>query len=388
MKGTLASGPSFYVANDLVLRPSCTRLGSWLVSWGEGYERETLEVSAEVAAVFAALPSPVRESDIKVALGATMAAENSARLIGYLIGNGMLARKPKPIASSERRLLAMNWNDALVMHRATRGMLWRHEYPANAQVMTWTNHDTPVPVDEPRPVAQFSDLRDSLSLSEPRMDKLAVPVEEVFAKRRTKRSFRGSVVPEWMLSTLLHAAFRPIIEGVNRRYFTTLSSADGYRERAELHPMIAHVLFGREAVIPGQEDAVYRYNPETHALQTVRAGNLPGYFRFSELLWGQDFADKAPAAVLLSVNWPQFMWKYRDSHAYRFTHYDLGAYMHTAQLVSTALGMGAFITPAIDDVRMARLLGSSEHLWSPSYFLAIGAGRKTGELDDTSVPYM
>jgi SagB-type dehydrogenase family enzyme len=384
MSAPASTGETLYPAGDLVLRPSCSSTGAWLASWGEGSARETLEVTADLAAVLATLPAAVRAGELSAMLAPLLAGASPASLIGYLTDNGMLAREPARVPPGEQRLLAMNWADALVLHRATRGMLWRHEYPENAQIMTWTNEDVPVPVDEPRPSVSYDGLPDSVMLSEPLPGRLDTDVESVFARRRTKRNFTGTTVPEWALSTLLHVAFRPIIEGASRRYFTTLSSADGYREKAELHPVTAYVLFGRDGVIDGQADAVYRYNPRSHALQTVRAGTLSGYFRFSELLWGQDFADDAPAAVILSVNWQQFMWKYRSSHAYRFAHYDLGAYMQTAVLAATSLGMGSFITPALNDVKVSRLLGSSEQASAPTYFLAIGMG--TSHDTDFQVP--
>jgi SagB-type dehydrogenase family enzyme len=361
-----------FVARDLAVRPSCAAPGMWLASWGEGSERETLEITPQVAKILVALPQSTQASEVEELLGSLMPAPQAATLVSYLLANGMLTRARAALPLGERRLQAMNWADALVLHRATRGQLWRHEYPQDAQIMTWTNYDIPVPVTEPRPHVRYDDLPDTVQLSKPRLDRMDTGISEVFARRRTKRSFAGTVVPEWALSTLLHIAFRPVIQGVNRRYFTTLSSADGYREKAELHPISAYVLFGAAGLLSDHADAVYRYNPESHALQTIRSGSLPGYFRFSELLWGQDFADESSTAIVLSVNWPQFQWKYRSSHAYRFAHYDLGAYMQTALLSATALGMDTFITPALNDIKVTRLLGSTEHVSSPTYFLALG----------------
>lgn len=358
------------------------------MSWGEGSHRETLEISSDVASIFAVLGSPVPVTRLLNDLSCLMGDSESAKLVEYLADAKMLLREEPGVPASERRMLAMNWNDALVMHRATRQMLWRHEYPANAQIMTWTNYDVPVPVDEARPTVSLAASDDSIRLSEPRVDRIAVPLSDVLSRRRTKRSFGASTLPEWMLSTLMHAAFRPIIQGVTRRYYTTLSSADGYREQSELHPVSAHVIFRRPGVIPAQAEAAYRYNPETHALQVVHSGERNTDVRFSDLLWGQDFADEAPAAVVLSINWRQFMWKYRSSHVYRFAHYDVGAFMQTAQLVATALGMRTFLTPAMDDVRIGRMLASIEHAQAPAYLLAVGTGRERDSGDDSAMPYL
>lgn len=372
MTASVTEPETVFVARDLVMRPSCTVAGAWLASWGEGYKRETMELAPQVAKVLVSLPGSLPMGDLEERLSSLMPGSQAADLVRYLLDNGALTRGQESLPLGERRLQAMNWADALVLHRATRGTLWRHEYPKDAQIMTWTNHDIPVPVTEPHPRVRYDDLPDAVRLCDPSLDRLSVPVADVFERRRTTRDFAGTVVPEWALSALLHIAFRPVIEGASRRYFTTLSSADGFREKTVPHPITAYVIFGAVGLLPGQADAVYRYNPETHALQTIRGGALPGFFRFSELLWGQDFADDSGVAIVLSVNWRQFQWKYRSSHAYRFAHYDLGAYMQTAILTATALGMGTFITPALNDVRIARLLGSTEHESAPTYFLALG----------------
>lgn len=361
---------------DISLRPSCETPDKWLVSWGEGSQRTTMEVTDDVAAVLATLPDKVSPESLAEMFRESFSEADAERLARHFAVAGMFVTDGDAgLTPGEQRWLAMNWNDALALHRSTRGIMWRHEYPADAQVMVWTDADKPMPVARLRPRQRFDDLADSITLTPPREEWLADPVGDTFRRRRTKRGFKDSTLTEPEVSTLLHAVFRPIIKGVSRDYYTTLSSADGYREKQNLHPLTVYVIFGRRQVIEGQDGSVYRYNPETHSLQETKSGALPGYFKFSSLLWGQDFADDAPMSVVMCLNWEQFMWKYPTSHAYRFAHYDIGGYMQAAQLVSTAIGLNAFITPAMDDVKVSRLLGTDEGVCAPTYFLALGRTR-------------
>lgn len=373
----------FITRADIGVRPSCESPDRWVVSWGEGSGRSTVEVASSVAAVLATLPVEGSMSELVGAFRLCFPEAQAEQLCRHFLEEGLFATDGDVgvLRPAEARWLALNWNDALVFHRATRGMLWRHEYPADAQVMTWTDFDRPVPASRARPEQQFDDLDDTIGLSPARDEWLAEDVASVLRRRRTKRAFKGSTLTEPELSTLLHNAFRPIIAGVSRDYYTTLSSADGYREKKVLHPLTAFVVFGRRDIILGQSGSVYRYNPMTHSLQEVKGGSLPDYFKFSNLLWGQEFADDAPVGMVLCLNWDQFMWKYRTSHAYRFAHYDVGAYMQTAQLVATAIGLDTFITPALDDIKVSRLLEVDEGTCAPTYFLALGRSRRKASRD-------
>jgi SagB-type dehydrogenase family enzyme len=298
----------------------------------------------------------------------------SERCAEYLVANGALTAEPQSATPAERRWEALNLHDALVFHRATRGVMWRHEYPEQARVMTWDNYDKPIEAAEPRPPVEYPDGPNAVRLPEPSPQSLQTDGYEALAKRRTQRSFRNTVISLQQTADLLHWSLRPIIEGAGRRYFSTLSCADGYRETIEPHPIGAHLFFNQRKLPPELADRaerLFRYNPRTHSL--VPSPVNPGeYYKFSRLLWDQDFADEAPLMVILGVNWDQFMWKYRVSHAYRLVHFDLGAYMQTALVTAAALHLRTFMTPAVDDARVARLLGTNEGVYAPCYTLAVG----------------
>lgn len=139
-------------------------------------------------------------------------------------------------------------------------------------------------------------------------------------------------------------------------------------------PFIAFIITGGEGAPSELERdfAVYHYSPERHQLGLVRAATHLD--RLDALLWRQSYVNEAPAMLVICADWPQFHWKYRFSRAYRFVYAECGAFMHTALLVGTALGLKTFQTPAIDDRRMCQTLGVVDHELGPIYMATFGRG--------------
>lgn len=366
-----------YVAADIQIRYSLVDKSLLQITWGEGSHREEFETdSAELAALLMTLDSPTPANVVleRMAMAGISNAE-AVELIGVLLGHHLFSAEPfAEVSEAEKTWVRLGWQDALMMHRATRNTLWRHDYPPNPQVMTWFFHDTEILPDTPRPEIADIITDDTLYLPDATEQLTQVNAIEAIHRRRTHRNFEGTTLTLDAVSDLLHWAFRPIIPGATRKYFTTLSSADGFREKHEIYPISVHVYFDPAKFPAGfqSEHTLFTYNPRHHALVPISSQRDPE-FRFSRLLWDQEFADGAPMMLILGINWDQFMWKYRSSHAYRMAHYDLGAYMQTAMVIATGLGLRTFITPAIDDDRFARLLGTTESQYAPSYVLAVGA---------------
>ncbi|HKS44597.1 MAG TPA: nitroreductase family protein [Amycolatopsis sp.] len=101
---------------------------------------------------------------------------------------------------------------------------------------------------------------------------------------------------------------------------------------------------------------------------TISTGSMP-------CCGGQSYVNNAPAMLVICADWPQFSWKYRFSRAYRFVYAECGAFMHTALLLGTALGLKTFQTPAIDDRRMCQTLDVKDHEVGPIYMAAFGRPR-------------
>ncbi len=378
-----------YIAKDAVLRVSLIDPEQWLLSWGEGSARVNLEIAdPRLAGAIAGLPDMATSDEVEETL--RCACENSdvaSEITRYLFRHGFYQSESNLATPGEEAWERLDWRDALVFHRATRNMQWRHEYPPNPRVMTWYNYDEEVVAEEDPPTLDFPNVDGRVELGEPLDSALDGADIETLWSRRTIRNFRSAQLTLDQLSSLLHWTFRPIIEGPMRKYHTTLSSADGWRIRHEIYPINVYVLFNADKAPPQIIDPkkVYQYNPERHSLDPCSVSSLSATGRFGELLWDQEFADGAPVVLVLAANWKQMMWKYRLSIGYRMMHFDLGAFMQTALIVATALGLRTFITPALDDDRFLDLIGITEGEISPAYILAVGSRWPGDETVDPAI---
>jgi SagB-type dehydrogenase family enzyme len=368
------------LAPDFSVRPSLVGAGAILLAWGSGSEREYATThSAKLASWLLTLHDAGSEAaliaDASQVLGITPDA--AAAIVRHFRAAGLLRPvddRPTPLSPAWHRWQDLGWHDAAEFHQATRFTRWRHKYPPNPTVMTWFHGDKRVEPEGPRP-AVADDVSDRAVSLPPASTALAqTSAREAFARRRTSRQFRGTAVSAQQLGDVLHWTFQPLIAGETRRYYTTQSSSDGFRERVTPQPISAFVLLDAqhgpaELIAHG---TCLRYSPRHHALDPFTPGDPP-ITKVNELMWGQDFADEAPALIIFVVNWDQYMWKYRSSFAYRMAHLDLGAFMQTALLAATACGLRTFLTPAVDDAKAADYLRMEASVRDPLYVLALGS---------------
>lgn len=115
-----------------------------------------------------------------------------------------------------------------------------------------------------------------------------------------------------------------------------------------LHAVEAYVLVQRvEGVAPG----FYHYLSMAHALEPLRALSPAEAKDFAHrFVAGQDWFEDAPAMVIMAARFDRLFWKYRrHTKAWRVVHLDVGHLSQTMYLSATELGLGCFVTAAIND---------------------------------------
>lgn len=115
-----------------------------------------------------------------------------------------------------------------------------------------------------------------------------------------------------------------------------------------LHAVEAYVLVQRvEGLAPG----LYHYLPMEHALeplQAMAADEAGGWAH--RFVAGQAWFRDAPVLVVMVARFDRLFWKYRrHAKAWRVVHLDVGHLSQTMYLSATELGLGAFVTAAIND---------------------------------------
>jgi putative peptide maturation dehydrogenase len=178
---------------------------------------------------------------------------------------------------------------------------------------------------------------------------------DALLQRRTTRSFdTGRALAASELATVLRYVFG--YHGIARLFgeITTLKrtspSAGGFHP-VEAYPLVLRV----EGVDPG----LYHYDGREHLLERVAAVEAPaGRELAARFVCGQSYFADANVVVVLAVRFERAFWKYRNHpKALAALLMDAAHLSQTLYLVSTDLGLGAFVTPAINNVDIDESLG-------------------------------
>lgn len=228
-----------------------------------------------------------------------------------------------------------------------------------------------VPVPKLRHEVQDKDERRCIALTRPDIIEHH-DLHSTLLKRRSVREFLPVAVTKQQVASILYysLAYLPF-----RALETSLLCPDELRHRRTspsgggLNAIEGYVYIKNVAQIP---PGFYYYNPVEHQLEAI-SNDLD--FSLGQALNGQFFAQDIPFGIFLTCQFDRLWWKYPHSRAYRVALLDAGHISQTVQLVSTALGLGTWVSAAIDESCLEPLLGD---LHSSAPLLFVGAGVSTG----------
>jgi putative peptide maturation dehydrogenase len=115
-----------------------------------------------------------------------------------------------------------------------------------------------------------------------------------------------------------------------------------------LHAVEAYLLVQRaEGLTPG----FYHYLSLEHALEPMRALTTEEAASYAHrFVAGQNWFANVPVMVIMTARFDRLFWKYRrHTKAWRVVHLDVGHLSQTMYLSAADLGLGAFVTAAIND---------------------------------------
>lgn len=207
-------------------------------------------------------------------------------------------------------------------------------------------------------------------------------LEVLLARRLTCRNFDPTAtLPLTQLATVLRVVFgalatHELAPGVHavKKYVPSGGA---------LHPIEAYLIAKR---VEGLRPGLYHYHVGEHALEPLPN---PGAAGIADLaltaVAGQDWFATAPVLVMLAARFRRNHWKYRNhAKAYRVMLLDAGHLAQTFALAAAELGLGAFITAAINEVDLERAFGLDAMAEGPLAVLGLGARaaeRTKGEFD-------
>jgi putative peptide maturation dehydrogenase len=123
-----------------------------------------------------------------------------------------------------------------------------------------------------------------------------------------------------------------------------------------LHAVEAYLLVQRaEGLAPG----LYHYLPLQHALEPLQVMEADAAAALAHrFVAGQDWFENVPVMVIMTARFDRLFWKYRQhGKAWRVLHLDAGHLSQTMYLSAAELGLGAFVTAAINDREIEPALG-------------------------------
>ncbi|MBD0707259.1 MULTISPECIES: putative peptide maturation dehydrogenase [unclassified Streptomyces] len=242
------------------------------------------------------------------------------------------------------------WPPAAMMHRLARWEGLDSVVSMEANELT-TAADLRRKLGPPPPhVREYGDADDRVPL--PHVEGNAF--DAMLARRATCRNFDGErALPLALCAHMLQRVFaaRARVRVDDDTVFLKKNTPSG----GGLHPTEAYLIVRNvEGLAPG----LYHYHPVDHALTPLPAPAEP-LDRFAlRALAGQHWFSDAPVLAVLVPRYARSFWKYRrHAKAYRALVLDSGHLSQTLYLSATELGLGAFVTSAINEVDIERGFG-------------------------------
>jgi putative peptide maturation dehydrogenase len=205
------------------------------------------------------------------------------------------------------------------------------------------------------PPAAFSSVEAPLAVRELPLVERKGELYDVLLRRRTTRSFdRSAPLAQWELAVVLRYVFGyhgylPLLGQVTTLKRTS-PSAGGF------HPIEAYPLI---MAVDEFDAGLYHYNPAEHALELLAPlGVDEARAAANAFVCGQTYFGDAHVLLVLAARFDRAFWKYRNHRkALTALMMDAAHLSQTLYLVATELGLGAFITAAINNVDIEERLG-------------------------------
>ncbi|WP_269792455.1 putative peptide maturation dehydrogenase [Stenotrophomonas sp. Iso1] len=179
-------------------------------------------------------------------------------------------------------------------------------------------------------------------------------LDSLLSQRVTCRNFdQGRPLGQALFSQVLERVFAAqgsVNQGGDVQFLKKHSPSGGSLHATEAYLLIQHV----EGISPG----LYHYRPVDHSLRPLPSPAMPLYEFACNALAGQHWFAQAPVLVIYAPRIARSHWKYRNHpKAYRALMLDVGHLSQTLYLSATDLGLGAFVTAAINEVQIEQAFG-------------------------------
>jgi putative peptide maturation dehydrogenase len=206
-------------------------------------------------------------------------------------------------------------------------------------------------------------------------------LDGLLASRTTCRNFDAAFqLPLATLSSMLHRVF-----GVQAS-LSLGSGAVALKKNSPsgggLHPVEAFLLAQR---VEGAPAGLYHYQANAHALEPMRLVDSREAAELArELVAGQSYFAQAPVLIVMAARFVRSNWKYRNhAKAWKVAQLDAGHLSQNLYLSATEMGLGAFVTAAMNDECAERCFEFDG--MATGAIVVCGIGRRAGELSQVEL---
>lgn len=283
---------------------------------------------------------------------AELATRANAAVVDELLKMGLLVGEGGEADARDMKLREIHWRPAAaVMHYASRWNGVDTEDSANRFVENFEGEFLDRLGPAPAVVLERMDREQRLKLP----PATATPFDELLGRRVTCRNFaRERALPMAHFSAVLYRAFGARALNDYAPGFQVMKK--GAPSAGALHPTEAYLLVQH---VEGIATGLYHYHPVDHALEPMRILEPDAAAALARrCVASQAYFVDAHAIVFATSRLRRQSWKYRNhAKAYRALILDIGHLSQTLYLAATELGLGAFITAAINEVDIEQALG-------------------------------
>jgi len=184
----------------------------------------------------------------------------------------------------------------------------------------------------------------------PRPTRTGQLYDALLARKTTRRFDTDAPLAEEELGAVLHYVFG--YQGYAPLFGEVMTLKRTSPSGGGLHPVDAYPLvFNVEGVEPG----LYRYDPRAHALELLGAVSREEATSF---VCGQTYFSSAHVLIALSARFERAFWKYREHpRGLAAVFMDAAHLSQTLYLVCTEMGLGPFVTAAVNNADLDERLG-------------------------------
>jgi len=178
----------------------------------------------------------------------------------------------------------------------------------------------------------------------------ASDLDALMARRATCRNFdTARALAREDFGALLHRAFG--VQGRDELAPGAVALKKNHPSGGGLHPLEAYLIV---QCVEGLEPGLYHYNAEAHAVDLLRGLSAVDAGALARIaVAGQTYFSDAAVLLVIAARFGRSFWKYRDHpKIHRAILLEAGHASQNLYLAATELGLGAFVTAAINEVEI------------------------------------